>query len=198
MSTPATYFDQMHREDDPWGFRHRWYEERKRKLLLAMLPTRRVRRAWEVGCSSGEFSAALATRCEELLATDGCKRAVQMASLRLQSFAHTKVEQSTQPQDWPEGLFELIVFSEVGYFIGPTELQRCIEQFAPSLDEGGILVACHWRHPFAEATMTGDAVHQMFEAALPLESFMLYKDVDVIIQAWSRMRISVATREGIA
>ena len=34
------YFDQLYRDDaDPWLVRQRWYEERKRALLLACLPS---------------------------------------------------------------------------------------------------------------------------------------------------------------
>jgi hypothetical protein len=28
------YFDDLHEQEDPFGYRSRWYEERKRALLL--------------------------------------------------------------------------------------------------------------------------------------------------------------------
>ena len=39
---------------------------------------------WELGCSNGELTAALATRCTRILATDGSARAVGEARPRLQ------------------------------------------------------------------------------------------------------------------
>ncbi|MDF9770111.1 hypothetical protein OKW09_002396 [Pseudomonas rhodesiae] len=38
MSVATPYFDQLFAEnDDPWAFRQRWYERRKRALTLALL-----------------------------------------------------------------------------------------------------------------------------------------------------------------
>ncbi|CTP90850.1 hypothetical protein XTPLMG728_2708 [Xanthomonas translucens pv. poae] len=38
MSAVQQYFGAMYRDDDPFGYRERWYEARKRALLLASLP----------------------------------------------------------------------------------------------------------------------------------------------------------------
>ncbi|MBC7682848.1 MAG: hypothetical protein H7172_10975, partial [Ferruginibacter sp.] len=41
-SAPAAYFDALFKDtEDPWGFRTRWYETRKRALTLASLPADR-------------------------------------------------------------------------------------------------------------------------------------------------------------
>ena len=38
MSVATPYFDQLFAgNDDPWAFRQRWYEQRKRALTLAVL-----------------------------------------------------------------------------------------------------------------------------------------------------------------
>ena len=50
----GAYFEQLYCQDaDPWLVRQRWYEERKRALLLASLPQRRYRHAYEPGCGNG-------------------------------------------------------------------------------------------------------------------------------------------------
>lgn len=197
MSTPPGYFEEMHRSEDPWGFRSRWYEERKRHLLLAMLPSRHYARAWEVGCSTGELSAQLAKRCDRLLASDGSAAAVDIASHRLAGHSHVEVARMTQPNEWPQGTFDLIAFSEVGYFLGIDELRNTASRLASSLSEKGVLIACHWRRAFDPATMTGDRVHAILDDLLPMESSMTYRDSDVILQAWSGETASVAEREGI-
>ncbi|TGS11697.1 SAM-dependent methyltransferase, partial [Mesorhizobium sp. M1C.F.Ca.ET.187.01.1.1] len=69
------YFDELHEQEDPFGYRSRWYEERKRALLLASLSQRQFHRGWELGCSNGVLTEALAGRCERLLATDISPRA---------------------------------------------------------------------------------------------------------------------------
>ncbi|WP_430997563.1 SAM-dependent methyltransferase, partial [Klebsiella pneumoniae] len=73
------YFDDLHEQEDPFGYRSRWYEERKRALLLASLSQRQFARGWELGCSNGVLTEALAARCERLLATDISPRAAFQA-----------------------------------------------------------------------------------------------------------------------
>jgi hypothetical protein len=72
VSLPPDYFDRMYAESgDPWGFRTRWYEQRKRALTLAVLPLPRFGAALEVGSSIGMLSAGLAERCGDAA---GCRR----------------------------------------------------------------------------------------------------------------------------
>ena len=77
MTLPPTYFADMYAgAEDPWGFRSRWYEQRKRDVTLAALTRPRYRRAFEPGCSIGVLTAALADRCDEVVAADVDERAV--------------------------------------------------------------------------------------------------------------------------
>ena len=117
--------------DDPWGFRTRWYESRKRALTLACLPAARYARAFEPGCANGELTAALATRCDQVLASDGVAAAVLLAQQRLNGLGLTNVSvaQAWVPQDWPAQTFDLIVFSEFG-------LQRAVDGIAVQLEAG--------------------------------------------------------------
>lgn len=198
MSTPAAYFDDMHRADDPWGYRERWYEARKRSLLLAMLPRAHFGRAWELGCANGELSAMLAARCETLLATDVSARAVDRAGERLRGFDHAHVERATHPDQWPEGAFDLIVFSEVGYYLDDDALRTCARRFADSLDSDGVLLACHWIRPFTPARMDGRMVHDVLADVLLMPAFMTYQDADIVVHGWAKQAMSVAEREGLA
>ena len=39
MSVADNYFEKLYKgNEDPWSFRERWYEQRKRNLTLAALP----------------------------------------------------------------------------------------------------------------------------------------------------------------
>ncbi|NYS43147.1 SAM-dependent methyltransferase, partial [Pseudomonas syringae pv. actinidiae] len=68
MSVADSYFDELFRNnDDPWAFKKRWYERRKRALTLAALPRERYRAIFEPGCANGELSADLAERCDTLV-----------------------------------------------------------------------------------------------------------------------------------
>ena len=115
MSVSPEYFQKMFdASDDPWSFRTRWYEKRKRELTLASLPRQRYQRVFEPGCANGELSAMLAERSDSLLCQDINEKAVQLAQHRLSNVPHARVDRGRVPHDWPEGAFDLIVLSEVG------------------------------------------------------------------------------------
>lgn len=164
-SLGAEYFEQLYAEhDDPWGFTERWYEQRKRALLLASLPRPRFARAFEPGCSIGVLTAELAPRCDALLAADVSERAVAAATARLAGAPGVVLEQRLVPGEWPEGSFDLVVLSEVGYYCAAPDLEALAARAAASLTRDGVLVACHWRHRVSDYPVSGDAVHEVLRA----------------------------------
>ena len=95
MSVATPYFDQLFAEnDDPWAFRQRWYERRKRALTLALLTRPRYASVFEPGCANGELSFELAPRCDRLLCCDTASAAVDLARSRLLGFPQAQVQQS--------------------------------------------------------------------------------------------------------
>ena len=62
---PREHFDAFYdRHEDPWGFESRWYEQRKRDVLMASLPHRRLGRVLEIGCATGLLTAELTLRAD--------------------------------------------------------------------------------------------------------------------------------------
>ncbi|AMK31263.1 Methyltransferase type 12 [Pseudomonas putida] len=81
MSLDAQYFADLYADnDDPWAFRTRWYERRKRDLALASLPRQYYERVFEPACANGELSILLSERCAELLCQDIDPTAVALAA----------------------------------------------------------------------------------------------------------------------
>ena len=196
------YFDAMYggtAGEDPYGVRSRWYEQRKRDLLLAALPKPRFQRAFEPACGIGELTAVLAGRCDELLAADFNARALQVAARRTQHLPQVRLLQQRLPKDWPADAlaqpFELIVLSEIGYFLSEPELRELARRCRASLVAGGTLVACHWRVPFAERTLDTDRVHALLGGAMPC--LCTHQEADFLLQVWSSDGRSVAQREHI-
>lgn len=196
-ATPSAYFDAIYAQDDPFGYRERWYEARKRALLLASLPAQTFGRVWEIGCSNGELTAELATRCDSLIATDLSARAVALATERTQMHAHVDVRQARHPETWPDGLFDLIVFSEVGYYLDADTLTRMAHGLKSSLRGDGVLVACHWLAPFAQAPQSGRDVHRLLRRELRMQRVFGYGDADVRLDGWALSAASVAQRAGL-
>ena len=179
MTLPATYFAAMYAgAEDPWGFRSRWYEQRKREVTLAALTRPRYRRAFEPGCSIGVLTAALADRCDEVLAADVDECAVSTARSELARHGHVRVERLSVPQEWPDGMFDLVVISEVAYYLARPELEQLLDCAVGSLAPRGTLLACHWRHPVPDYPATGDDVHQRLLARPELSQAVSHVEED--------------------
>ncbi|WP_439517965.1 SAM-dependent methyltransferase [Hydrogenophaga sp.] len=184
--------------DDPWQFKTRWYEARKRALTLACLPDPRYASGYEPGCANGELSADLATRCDRLLVSDVSERAVELARARLAPWPHAKAVQAHLPEEWPNESFDLIVISELGYFLDAPALDRLADHARASLKPGGTLLACHWRHPIQGGELDGDAVHGRLAQRLGMEVLSEVRETDFVLHVWSDDGRSVAQREGFA
>jgi len=157
--TDPQYFEQMYADSsDPWHLAEREYELRKYGLTVASLPRRRYRRAFEPGCSIGVLTGFLASRCDELLATDPVAAPLERARAAVPD-EHVTFEQGRVPDDWPPGQFDLIVLSELLYFLSAPERLDVVERATESLAPDGHLVLVHWRWPFEAATCTGDEAH---------------------------------------
>lgn len=183
---PDDALDVVHQQDaDPWGTQSRWYERRKRDLLLSVLPRARFRRTLEVGCSTGSLAQGLAARTSTLVAVDRSPAALRIARERLAGEPGTDVLGLDVPARWPGGSFDLVVVSEVGYFLSPRAVDRLADRVAASLDEDGVVVLCHWRHAVEGWPLDGAAVHERVARRLgvPLQATYADRDVEIRVHA---------------
>ncbi|WP_248739558.1 class I SAM-dependent DNA methyltransferase [Pseudomonas sp. MWU12-2029] len=198
MSVENRYFEGLFAgNNDPWGFRQRWYEQRKRLVTLAALPRPHYRAIFEPGCANGELSAALAERCDRLVCCDTSTAAVNLARARLSLFDHTEVRHGRLPGDWPEEKFDLIVFSEIGYYLDRQDLTEVIRHVSDSLTADGQLLACHWRPPIEGCPLNARQVHDLIHEHLHLPRLVLHQEADFLLEVWSREPRSVAALEGL-
>lgn len=193
------FFDEFYSSGpDPWGFRSRWYERRKRDITLACLPREHFVSGFEPGCSIGVLTAALADRCEHLLATDISAAPLAVARDRLRGRPGVTFGQLRVPAEWPPGRFDLIVLSEIGYYCGAADLTRLITAAASAMTGDGVLLACHWRHPVADYPSTGDEVHHRLRRESGLEVLVEHIEEDFRLDVLTPPpALSVARREGL-
>ena len=137
--------------------------------------------AFEPGCSIGVLTAQLGERCDDLLALDVVPATVRRARDRTAHLPGVRVEQGSVPADWPEGVFDLVVLSEVGYYCGPDDLRTLVDRAAGALATDGVLVACHWRHPVPEYPLGGDAVHAALRAHPRLALLARHEEEDFLL-----------------
>lgn len=231
-----TYFDALYSDStDPWQYQTRWYEKRKRDMCLSILPQAQYGNAIELGCGNGVFSELLARRCQALISIDGNKNAVQLAKKRLVESSHVRVIQGVIPHGlltldeallsaYPlsncpppdQSPFDLIVISEILYYLSPADIDKVITWIEQNLAVGGTLLCCHWRYPIDGFEMTGETVHQRLYQAFNLantvpnnktldgkvrqrtfthQSKMV--DTDFLLDVWQNSPKSVAMQENL-
>ena len=168
--TPPESFERRYREHrDPWGFATDPYERDKFARTLAALGPRRFGRALELGCANGDLTALLAPACAELVALEAAPTAVARARERLAGVAGVEVRQGLMPEDLPDGPWELVVASEVLYYLGAELLAQTVGRLVDGLQPGGLLLAVHWTGTAASHPVAGDQVHDLLVAEPRLE-----------------------------
>jgi predicted O-methyltransferase YrrM len=199
---PNAYFDRMYAgDDDPWQLSSRWYEKRKYAITLALLPDHRYRHAFEPGCSIGTLTTLLTPRCDHVTAVDVADAAVRTADQRLRAAGvrgPVTLARASLDSAWPAGPFDLVVLSEVAYYLTADKLAEVLRRECPRLQRGATVVAAHWRHEVADYPLTGDEAHTIIAATPGLASLGCYRDRDVVIEVFDTGDgLSVAAREGV-
>ena len=163
-SIPDDYFEALYKGGrDPWQFATSDYERDKYAATLAAIGPSRIGRAWEVGCSIGVFTQALAGLCDSLLAVDVAEGALVQARTRCADLPQVAFQRRRIPDEWPTGLFDLIVFSEVLYYLSPSDIRTAAWRSLLSLSPLGRIVLVHWTGE-TDYPCTGDEAADLFRA----------------------------------
>ncbi|NGM86242.1 methyltransferase domain-containing protein [Parapusillimonas sp. SGNA-6] len=199
MPFDADYFNQVYRQsEDPWGLHTLFYEARKRAILLASLPQRRYRRAFEPACATGALTTELAQRCDALLASDMNASAVHRTRKLVGHLPQVTVQELTVPGEWPEQQFDLIVISEFLYYLSADQVEQLCARIRSGLMSEGTVVACHWKRTIDASIPCGDRLHAFVDTRLGLHRMVHHDEPDFVLDVWSTQDRSVAQCEGLA
>jgi cyclopropane fatty-acyl-phospholipid synthase-like methyltransferase len=162
----ASDFETRYRADpDPWGYLSSEYERRKYADTLSACGPGPFACALELGGSIGVFSAMLAPRCDRLVTVDVSPTAVGRARSRLAGQPTAEPIVGAIPAAVPRLPFDLVVASEILYYLGDDELAGTLSVLEHAMVPGAPLVAVHWRPNGPERPRDAEQAHAALRAA---------------------------------
>lgn len=182
----AKHFDAKYRADpDPWRVTTSWYERRKYALTIAGLPRERYRSVWEPGCSIGVLTALLAGRADTVDASDTSRRAVGVARQRLSGVDGVTVTHAALPAGPPGERYDLVVMSEVLYYLTEADRESSLREADRVVMEGDLVVV-HWRHHPDDAWAAGAAVNAQVRTRPGWASTVRHEEDDFVLDVLTR------------
>lgn len=162
----ADYFEAMYQADpDPWGFETSAYEQEKYDRTLAALPGPRMGRLLEVGCSIGVLTARIAPRCDAVVAVDLSETALATAAARCADLPNVTFARMAMPAEVPTGTFDVVLLSEVVYYLDDGDIARLADYLRGAVVPGGHVLLVHWTGE-TDYPKTADAATEGLRAAL--------------------------------
>jgi SAM-dependent methyltransferase len=154
-------FEKKFRENiDPWNYAHSPFERFKRTILLRACGHYMHGRGLEIGCAIGETTHHLARICLSLVALDGSATALNEARRRLGANSNVRFVNATVPEQMPAGPFDLIVISEIAYYLPQHKLTKLGRKAIGALAPHGRVVILHHRRAFDDAAQLPRLAHQ--------------------------------------
>lgn len=160
-------------QPDPWNYGSA-YEQEKYALQLELLPEGTIACALELACAEGRFTEKLAARVQRLIATDISTTALARAADRCRSNPHIEFRQLDLSADNLPQDVDLIVCSEVLYFLtDEAELRRVAKRMAAAFVPGGHIITAHALGLREDMTKTGFDWDHPWGVRPPSAAFLL-------------------------
>jgi predicted TPR repeat methyltransferase len=181
------FFEEKYRANrDPWDFASSSYELNRYDEIMRLLGDRSFNHGFEPGCSIGVLTEHLATRCLQLIAMDISPSAVAMARTRCAHYPNVRIVEGSLPQDLPTATFDLIVFSEIGYYFERGALAGLRDLLTERLAPQGVLVGVHWLGVSADHLLMGDEVHDVLRLSNSLRMTASQRHDGFLLESWER------------
>jgi protein-L-isoaspartate O-methyltransferase len=189
MTAPMTLadFESLYRHDeDPWGYRSRAYELDKYGATLDACGPGPFSCALELGSSIGVFSAMLAPRCRHLTTIDGAPTAVHAAEQLLREQPNVQVLLGMIPDAIPAAPADLVVASEILYYLDQDALSVTLASLSSVLASAGRLVAVHWRPTGPDRPVSAETVHRALRSLGGLNEIDDRSTADYLLNVYER------------
>lgn len=156
----ADYERRFRDDPDPWAFETSAYEREKRASTIAACGGAVRGSVLELGAANGVLAAELAPLARELVAVEAVPTAAALAATRLARLPHAQVVTGLIPGDVPPGPYDLVVASEILYYLDAAAYAATLARLPGWLAPDARLVAVHWRPASAERPRSAAQVHQ--------------------------------------
>lgn len=162
---PDGFEAMFQRDSDPWNYAGSPFEAFKRRVLIRACGTRIYGRGLELACANGETSRHLARRCLGLLAVDVSPTVIAAARGRVRDRRVT-FSVARLPAETPRGPFDLIVASEILYYMSRSDMDALLHRLIAALAPGGRIVILHHTLGFDDAAQPPWAAQAAAKARL--------------------------------
>lgn len=146
-------------DPDPWNQRTSAYERQKRAATINAAGPGRRARTLELGAGNGVLAKALAVFDGEVVAVEGVPAAAALARVRLETVPGASVVEGMIPQAVPHGPYDLVVASEILFYLDIPSYRMTLRLIPGWLAPGSRLVAVHSRTPEPARVRSADLVH---------------------------------------
>lgn len=170
----ARSLDLLYQErKDPWGLnspRFR-YQQTKYATMLSLLPSRRYKRALDLGCGLGNLTRRLGNHADQVLGIDVSYVAIAQATRETTEHSNVRFQQGdvlNLSRDLDNG-FDLVVIADTLYYLSPLSdevLHTARERVAQLLVPGGILLLVnHFILNLDPGSRWSPKIHRAFRSA---------------------------------
>jgi len=156
----AAMFEARYRaEGDPWRTLSDPAERAKAEAVLSACGDGPFASVVDLGAGLGVLAAGLASRSRRLLALDAAPTAVAAAARRLARWPGARAAVAVLPDDLPRDTFDLVVASEVLYYLSPAAFAATLRWLDGAVAPAGRVVAVHWTGSAPDLQRSADDVH---------------------------------------
>ncbi len=173
---------------DPWDTWQSRYEAVKRDALAKAMGSGTYGRGLELAAGNGSNTPVIARRVRRLLVTDGTRAGAELMRERFAGQSRLTIVQHDAGRRLPGHRFDLIVISELLYYLEDRAFDVLAGEVARTLTPGGRLVMVHHEQNFADRARQAASVHRDFLSLLtgPMRPVRQIKARLWRAEAWER------------
>jgi hypothetical protein len=109
-----------------------------------------------------------------------------MARQRCDRYPNVTIVEGALPDDLPVDTFDLIVFSEIGYYFERAVLTAVRDLLTKRLANQGVFIGVHWLGVSADHLLTGDEVHAVLRSSDSLRMTESRRYDGFLLESWEQ------------